>query len=122
MFFKADWIVDREGIPFIEKLFDAAADLNCILWTRSYWDNEQAWTRFIVQFPDLKILYKFLCSINQMPFVQWEEIQLPEEEILPLEKPVRISEWSGNNYASFIKGFYYAAQENEDHMNNRQPK
>jgi hypothetical protein len=117
MFFVTEWVIERKGISDIEKLYDAAADLDCILWVTGG-DVKVGFNsvKFIIQVPSPAIFELFRKNIDHLIFKDWYPVELAQSEILPFEKPVRISEWSGHNQSTFIGGFLEAAAENEMYM------
>jgi hypothetical protein len=113
MFFASEWIIKQEGIRDIYELYDAAADLDCAIWHRSFFTTEgYRGAQFIIRIPSLSVLELFVKNVNHLPFKNWKQIEL-EAAILTLDKPVRISQWSGNNQSHLEEGFYDAAFYNE---------
>jgi len=116
MFYACEWVLEKKGVSEIEKLYDAAADLNCLIWNVSFFtpDGFKA-ARFIIQVPSLTLMETFTNNTANLIFKNWKPIELKPEETPPLDldPKFRLSQLSGNVQTSFFGGFFEYAAYNE---------
>lgn len=114
MYFCSEWVVDREGIKYIEDLYEVAADFNCLLWWESF-ETEEGYVgaKFIIQVPSQSILEDFQKKIKiGKDISDWHTIEVNEREVSQ-RGIIRLSKLSGNLYSTWMGAFLESAVHNE---------
>lgn len=114
MFFASEWILEQNGVQEIGKLYDVAADLNCVMWHEAFFTQEGfKAARFVIQVPSVPVFQTFMAEIDGLVFKNWKPIELDQAQVPPLYSPTRFSELSGNRQASILGCFSEYAAYNE---------